>query len=70
MIPVGASTTAGEIAQRVEGIRRPTVDLGGSNAIKMGAENDHPEPSEQDPKRCTTTHKRINISKLSDGIVI
>ena len=69
-IPVGASTTASEIAQRVEGSRSTTVDVAGSNAMKMGAENDLPEPSEQNPEKCTTTHKRISSSEMSEEIMI
>ena len=69
IIAVGASTTAGKIAQRVEG-RRTTVDVAGSNAMKMGAENDLPEPSKQNPERYTMAYKRISSRQLSEGTMI
>ena len=47
---------AGESAQKIR-VRSTIVDVASSDVMKMGAENDCPEPSEQNPETYITTHK-------------
>ena len=69
-IPVSAPMTAAERSQTIRGKNTTTVDAAGSNVMKMGAENNCPEASEQTPEQYTTAHKRISSSGLSEGSVI